>query len=119
MMPSTARDYGLNVPDELVELDKQRANTKKGTPERKAADKALQAKSEEYKNRPDLDERFDPSKATAARDTMMDKLLKMYNGNQALAVAAYNAGPGTVNNYLKGGTLPEETLGYLAKIWGN
>lgn len=118
-MPSTAINYGLKVPDELVQLDIKRSQTKSGTPERKKAEADLKAATEKYKNSPEVDERFDKEKAIAARDAFMNKLIERYNGNQVLAAAAYNAGPGAVDRYLKGGTLPKETINYVNKIFGN
>jgi soluble lytic murein transglycosylase len=58
------------------------------------------------------------------------KLLRMFGENQALAAAAYNAGPKAVSNWLAGGeSLPldvfvaripfEETRGYVHRVLGN
>jgi hypothetical protein len=119
-MPSTAVEYGLTVPQELLNLEKERSKTKPRTQERKIADKNLKEASEKYKNDPKADERFDEEKATKARDSFMSKLLNKYNGSQWKALMAYNWGAGNVDNWLKKGSpiseVPEETLGYLAKI---
>lgn len=46
-------------------------------------------------------------------------MLKKYGGNQSLALAAYNAGPKTVDDYLAGKrSLPLETQNYVAKLTG-
>src|SRR6185503_11112216 len=47
------------------------------------------------------------------------QMLDRYNGDYNLALAAYNAGPGRVEAYLKNGTaLPSETQKYVAAIMG-
>jgi hypothetical protein len=47
----------------------------------------------------------------------LKRLLDHYSGNQALAAAAYNAGPGRVDKALAlGATLPKETLQYVPSV---
>lgn len=47
----------------------------------------------------------------------MSDMLKKYKGNYSQALAAYNAGPGTVDRFLAGkGSLPEETQAYVHGI---
>jgi len=48
----------------------------------------------------------------------MRQLLDRYNGDYRLALMAYNAGPGRVDAYLKGGKLPAETQNYAPAILG-
>lgn len=70
-----------------------------------------------------LDERMDPAKATDAACRFLKKLYGIY-GDWNLALAAYNAGPGTINKALqRSGNkksywdirpyLPSETQGYV------
>jgi soluble lytic murein transglycosylase-like protein len=48
------------------------------------------------------------------------KMLDRYQGNEALALAAYNAGPGRVDEYVAGRRgLPAETIEYVRKITGS
>jgi len=47
----------------------------------------------------------------------LNAMLKKFNGDLALALAAYNGGPGTVDKYLRGERdLPEETKNYVRKF---
>ena len=63
-----------------------------------------------------LDDPFDAEKAIDAQAHLMSDLLRRF-GTTALALAAYNAGPGAVARY--GGIPPyPETRGYVAKILG-
>ncbi len=61
---------------------------------------------------------YDPALALPASAALLAKLRSEF-GNFGLAAAAYNAGPGRVNRYLKGRSgLPFETLDYVAAITG-
>src|ERR687895_2225684 len=60
---------------------------------------------------------FDPVAAIDAQANLMSELLERFGGKPALALAAYNAGPGAVEQY--GGIPPyAETRAYAAKILG-
>lgn len=74
------------------------------------------------------DERRDPKKATLAAAEHLKDLYRMFDGNWYLAVAAYNAGPGTIEravrryhtrNFWKlsrGSYLKQETKNYVPKL---
>jgi soluble lytic murein transglycosylase-like protein len=58
---------------------------------------------------------FDPQQNVTAGAKYLAHLLSEFNGNQQLAVAAYNAGPGAVQQY--GGIPPyPETQAYVQKV---
>ena len=61
---------------------------------------------------------YDPALALPASAALLAKLKREF-GNFGLAAAAYNAGSGRVNRFLKGTSgLPFETLDYVAAITG-
>jgi Transglycosylase SLT domain/D-alanyl-D-alanine carboxypeptidase len=64
-----------------------------------------------------LENPFDPERAIDAQAHLMSDLLKQFDNKIALALAAYNAGPGAVQRH--GGIPPyPETRAYVAKILG-
>jgi len=61
---------------------------------------------------------YDPAFALPASGALLAKLRNAF-GNFGLAAAAYNAGPGRVERFLKGSSgLPFETLDYVAAVTG-
>jgi soluble lytic murein transglycosylase-like protein len=58
---------------------------------------------------------YDPQQNIMAGAKYLSSLIKKYNGNLVLALAAYNAGPNTVDQY--GGVPPiEETIDYVNRV---
>ncbi|MFN3656742.1 MAG: lytic transglycosylase domain-containing protein [Pseudolabrys sp.] len=66
-----------------------------------------------------LENPFDPLQAIPASARLLRNLFQQF-GNFGLAAAAYNAGPGRIQNWLrsKKGVLPQETQGYVKVITG-
>ena len=60
---------------------------------------------------------FDPAQSLDGGAKFLGGLLKQFHGDQSLALAAYNAGPGAVQKY--GGIPPyQETQRYVPKVLG-
>lgn len=73
---------------------------------------------------------FDINKSAVAASQYMSWLKNRYKGSERLAAMAYNWGEGNVDSYIKKGhgiktnrnptgAVPQETRGYLEKIFGN
>ena len=62
----------------------------------------------------------DPAVGAAYGQRYMDAMLQRYNGNLEYALAAYNAGPRRIDNWLAAGAdfnkLPKETREYIPKV---
>ena len=62
----------------------------------------------------------DPAVGAAYGQRYMDAMLERYNGNLEYALAAYNAGPRRIDNWLAAGAdfnkLPKETREYIPKV---
>ncbi|MDR6551341.1 lytic transglycosylase domain-containing protein [Paenibacillus qinlingensis] len=71
---------------------------------------------------------FDPKQNVEAGTQFLGSLLKKYNGNEGVALAAYNAGPGRIDRLgiktdqdlaSKLQFLPKETQAYVSKVLGH
>ena len=58
----------------------------------------------------------DPEQAIFGGARYLRQMLDHFNGDTTLAVAAYNAGPGNIEKYLKSGTVPEETAKFVPAV---
>lgn len=67
---------------------------------------------------------FSPGAASAAAALLLRRYFRMFRGNVNLAIAAYNAGEGTVKRFIEQnqeegiGKLPLETVKYIPKVLG-
>ncbi|PIH55262.1 lytic transglycosylase, partial [Paenibacillus sp. LK1] len=66
---------------------------------------------------------YDPDQNVAGGTKYIASLLKKYNGNLEYALAAYNAGPGNVDKWIKAGKMGNipfaETKAYAPKVLAN
>jgi hypothetical protein len=59
---------------------------------------------------------YDPKFNIFAGSLYLAKLLRRYDGNETLALAAYNAGAGNVNKWVKNGGLPKHSVRYVQAV---
>lgn len=59
---------------------------------------------------------YDPKFNVAAGSLYLAKLLERFDGDETLALAAYNAGAGNVAKYLERGGLPEYSVRYVESV---
>lgn len=126
-MPATAKEMGLQVPDELVELDRRRISLSGEGRHTEAEQVASQirALSLQYKDRPEEDERFNPELSVDAGARLLGKHMKAFEYDPQKAVAAFNAGAGRVrqaerDSLQNGGTwleyMPRETRRHVPLV---
>jgi soluble lytic murein transglycosylase-like protein len=62
---------------------------------------------------------FDPLQSLGGGALYLKQMIDRYHGNVVEAVAAYNAGPDRIDNYLAGkASLPDETRAYVQRVIG-
>ena len=120
LMPGTARELGLTVPDELVKLH-NKLDKAKGIVPRQSIMKQLEDKTRELSEKGVRDDRFDESVNRRAAEQYLQSLEFRFK-DQKMALAAYNWGPFNVSSTgartwedLKG-KLPKSVLNYVNSI---
>lgn len=102
VMPATAMDPGFGLPNVFDFAQQMGAQVGKRN---QAEAKRLLA---------------DPAVGRAYGEQYMGAMLQKYNGNTELALAAYNAGPKQIDDWLAAGAdpakLPKETQAYVPKV---
>ncbi len=115
LIESAARKYGIR-PALLAALVKQESNFNPNAQSGVGA-KGLTQLMDATARGLGVTDSFDPAQSLEGGARFLGGLLKQFKGNESLALAAYNAGPGAVQKY--GGIPPyQETQRYVPKVLG-
>jgi soluble lytic murein transglycosylase-like protein len=112
---AAAAKYGLD-PALLAAVVKQESNFNPNAKSGSGA-KGLTQLMDTTARRLGVTDPFDPAQSLDGGAKFLSGLMKQFHGDQSLALAAYNAGPGAVQKY--GGIPPyQETQRYVPKVLG-
>jgi len=115
LIENAARKYGVR-PALLAALVKQESNFNPNAQSGVGA-KGLTQLMDATARGLGVTDSFDPAQSLDGGARFLCGLLKQFKGNESLALAAYNAGPGAVQKY--GGIPPyQETQRYVPKVLG-
>src|SRR5438105_7595162 len=115
MITSAAQKYGIR-PALLAAVVKQESNFNPNAKSGVGA-KGLTQLMDATARGLGVTDPFDPAQSLDGGARFLGGLLKQFKGNESLALAAYNAGPGAVQKY--GGIPPyQETQRYVPKVLG-
>jgi soluble lytic murein transglycosylase-like protein len=115
MITAAAQKYGVR-PALLAALVKQESNFNPNAQSGVGA-KGLTQLMDATARGLGVTDSFDPTQSLDGGARFLGGLLKQFKGNESLALAAYNAGPGAVQKY--GGIPPyQETQRYVPKVLG-
>jgi len=115
LIENAARKYGVR-PALLAALVKQESNFNPNAQSGVGA-KGLTQLMDATARGLGVTDSFDPAQSLDGGARFLGGLLKQFKGNESLALAAYNAGPGAVQKY--GGIPPyQETQRYVPKVLG-
>jgi soluble lytic murein transglycosylase-like protein len=115
LIVAAASKYGLD-PALLAGVVKQESNFNPNARSGAGA-KGLTQLMDATARRLGVSDPFDPAQSLDGGARFLSGLMKQFHGDQSLALAAYNAGPGAVQKY--GGIPPyQETQRYVPKVLG-
>ena len=115
LIAAAASKYGLD-PALLAGVVKQESNFNPNAKSGSGA-KGLTQLMDATARRLGVTDPFDPAQSLDGGAQFLSGLMKQFHGDQSLALAAYNAGPGAVQKY--GGIPPyQETQRYVPKVLG-